>query len=311
MPAAPVATIAIKAPLARYLAAVEGKPRGAARWTFKLMRALFMVWHQRFGVPARAWLRLGDRAIGVNCANTAFIDYAQRLRHDGLYEPEVTALFDHLAPLVGTVYDIGANWGYFSLVLARNPGFRGKIFAFEINPLTFADLSHCVAEAGVGDRVRCLAHGLSDHDGAARLARTRHSLLSRVLDETSSRTPGDAVAVRRLDALDLPPPDLIKLDVEGHEAAVLDGADATIRAAQPLIVMESWYRPDAPALMRQPLDWLEAAGYALHRLRAADEHLLIEPCPAADRAGISEIINVLGIPPSRLGLIEAAFRGGR
>jgi hypothetical protein len=50
---------------------------------------------------------------------------------------------------------------------------------------------------------------------------------------------GSPVQVTRLDLLGLPAPDLMKIDVEGHEADVLRGAQQTIRQNRPMIIFES------------------------------------------------------------------------
>src|SRR4030095_1104883 len=69
------------------------------------------------------------------------------------YEPELTALFDVIMPETGVFYDVGSNWGFFSLFVASKPGFRGKILAFEPFPSTFADLASTVKQAGLADRI--------------------------------------------------------------------------------------------------------------------------------------------------------------
>jgi hypothetical protein len=62
--------------------------------------------------------------------------------------------------------------------------------------------------------------------------------------------------------------DLIKIDVEGHEAAVVRGAAATIERCAPSVVFEY-----APALLDDsadtPFDWLAARGYLMYRIRPA------------------------------------------
>jgi FkbM family methyltransferase len=293
------ARIEIEAPIARALAAIHGKPRGLARVRHKILKAVFSTLHQKLGLAAPARLVLADgRSFAVDCANTAFIEYARVTVDLGCYEPDVTAILELLAPHLGTVYDIGANWGYFSLLLGTNPHFRGHVHAFEINPATSGDLARTIAGAGLHGRVTCHAQGLSDVDGTVWLRRGKHSVLSRVVpaDEPG---PADPVAVHRLDALDLPPPDLIKLDVEGHELAVLRGSVTTLRQAAPFIVFESWHPGDDPQTVIQPLEFLEAEGYTIHRLIAHPNRLEAVPIRAADRAAIPEALNLLAVPKGR------------
>ena len=82
------------------------------------------------------------------------------------YEPHASALIDLIVPDKGVLYDIGSNWGWFTLRLATRPGFQGHIHAFEPCPPTYLDLKSVVEQAGIGDRVRCHSVALMDKVGA-------------------------------------------------------------------------------------------------------------------------------------------------
>jgi FkbM family methyltransferase len=298
------AEIEIHAPLARALLAA-GKQRGIRRLWYKAARALFHLVHQRLGRPAAAALRPtgSSAAFTVDCANTGFLDYARRSRSVDGVEPEISGLFSYLAPHLAVVYDIGANWGFYPLLFGTDPCFSGEVHAFEIQSRTVADLRHVIASSGLAGRVQVHAHGLSDHDGAARLAMSRHSYLARIVGD-ANEGPTEPVPVRRLDGLDLPPPQLIKLDVEGHEAAVLRGGAGLIGRHRPLIVFESWYRPDQPELMLEPLRILAAQGYAFCRLTwrattARHGTVTLAPLALDQRPAIAEALNLLAVHPAR------------
>ncbi len=113
------------------------KPRGLRRLTRKLAKALFFGLHGRLGVAARGEMEVrapgGARRIAINGANTAFLAYAQHLDAGG-YEPEVSAFFDHVVAGGGVVYDVGANWGHYGVLLGTNPAFSGTVHAFEAAP---------------------------------------------------------------------------------------------------------------------------------------------------------------------------------
>lgn len=68
---------------------------------------------------------------------------------------------------------------------------------------------------------------------------------------TRLRKPGDGypVEVITLDSLNLSELDALVLDVEGMEAAVLDGARATVRRCRPIIMVEEWDRAGSLAFM--------------------------------------------------------------
>ncbi len=301
------AELAVRAPLARaFLAPRRDQP--VARLRRRVARTLFHAVHQRLGVRAPAVLRLANgTVIEVDCANTAFLDYAVRNRTEAGVEPEVSGLLIGLAERLGVVYDVGANWGYYPLLLAAEPRFAGVLHAFEINPRTAGDLRHAVVRAGLSERVAVHAFGLSDRDGEVRLSREKHSYLARVVGE-GHRGAADRVGVRRLDSLDLPPPDLIKIDVEGHEAAVLRGAANVLARHRPLVVMENWFDPERTEVMLTPLRLLAKLGYRWHRLiwrpRASGAaepgvrhgSVALEPLALADRPAIREALNLLAVP---------------
>ena len=287
----PPAEISLHAPLAR--AILAAKPhRPLARLRRKLVRALFHVVHQRLGLPAPAILRFANGNFAeVDCANTAFLDYAARNRRAQGVEPEVSGVLIGLAERLRMVYDVGANWGYYPLLLGAEERFRGVIHAFEISPRTTADLRHVVAQAGLSERVTVHGFGLSDQDGEVRLSREKHSYLSRVVGE-GHRGAVDRVGVRRLDGLGHPPPDLIKIDVEGHELAVLG-------------------EPVRTEAMLAPLRLLAGLGYRWHRLNwqphpggglgAGARHgsIVLAPLSVAERPAIRATLNLLAVPASR------------
>ena len=155
----------------------------------------------------------------------------------GRYEREELDLLMRAAtPLVdraGVCLDIGANVGNHALFFAEH---FAQVLAFEPNPRTFALLQFNAALRG---NVRCFDFGLSDADGLATLTVPRDNAGMATLHGGS----GDAVAcqLRRLDDLELVASQrvsLIKIDVEGHEAAVLRGARGLLLRDRPLVVFE-------------------------------------------------------------------------
>jgi FkbM family methyltransferase len=79
--------------------------------------------------------------------------------------------------------------------------------------------------------VRIMPFGLSDTNGTAPISDDANGHLSRIVN---AGMPNSTLAtVRRLDDLDIPLPDLIKIDVEDHERAVLEGAASVIKTSQP------------------------------------------------------------------------------
>lgn len=271
---------------------VGQRPRGARRLSHRAAKLLFHWAHQRAHLPARAVLRLrlpdGPCLVPVDGSDTAYLQYAQHLLASG-YEPEVGAFLDLVLSGGGAFFDIGANWGHFVLFAATCPGFEGPIHAFEAAPASRRHLERLVRAAGLSGRVTCHPFGLSDHDGALPLVRGRHSALGRL--DAEAHAP--AVPVRRLDALDLPPPAVIKLDAEGHELAVLQGARAILGGARPVILFENWCSGHDPLRALAPLWFLADLGYDLFHLaweNRAGNHVFLTRMPPATEMALLALV---------------------
>lgn len=133
--------------------------------------------------------------------------------------------------------DIGANYGTYALTLAR---LGARVDLFEPNPAIAAVLA-AWAHGRTGVAVHALA--LSDRAGMAELVIPGEGGIEH---DSSAAIAGGAVASGRRVAVPLAPLDslairdaaLIKIDVEGHEDAVLRGAAATIAASSPALIVE-------------------------------------------------------------------------
>jgi hypothetical protein len=151
---------------------------------------------------------------------------------------------------------------------------------------------------------------------ACRIAKTPCGSISACIPRSRAfRRKGRSVRadVQALGHLDLRAPDLLKIDVEGHEAKVLDGARGTIETARPLVVSQSWYRPNDADAMRAPFKRLSAFGYAFYSLHAywtpaGQVRLRLEPIALEHRHQFSQHLNVLAVPADRREAVSDAFR---
>lgn len=161
----------------------------------------------------------------------------------GIWEPHVEHLLNTRVKPGTTVMDIGANIGYFSAVMARRVGPTGRVYSFEPVPATFRQL-------GIGqkfnhlDQMTPLNLALGNENGTVQIHYDPSMMGSASIhSHMSDAQPMSAdVEVRRLDDLwasgEVTEPDLIKIDVEGHEYAVFDGARKLLTQAKPQIVFE-------------------------------------------------------------------------
>lgn len=196
--------------------------------------------------------------------------------------PVQEALRRSVAPGM-TVYDIGADIGFFSLLSARLTGADGRVEAFEPVPDSaeairanarlngFGNIG--VHEVAVGDREytetllvpadRSWSH-LADR-GTHPDTRRRYEVEVIQLDE-------------RIDRGILPPPDVLKLDVEGSEGAVLRGLGRTLRS-RPVVIVCELHETNA-----EVCGLLSDMGYAVENLEgtapildAGPTHVLARP----------------------------------
>ena len=174
----------------------------------------------------------------------------------GTYEPEQTAHFVRWVRPGATVIDIGAHVGYYTLLASMLAGESGSVWAFEPEPTNAAFLRrHMYLNNCRNVQVEELA--VSNTNGHARFlcgkgSGTGH--LDRTGDmEVRTVRLEDFCAARGIT------PSAIKIDVEGAEAAVLDGAKELILRARPVIFLST----HGPAMRAQCLHWLREAGYAL------------------------------------------------
>ena len=177
----------------------------------------------------------------------------------GVVEPGVQeALRRHVGPGT-TVWDVGANVGFFTLLAAR---LGGDVQAFEPVPATARRLRANVAANGFGERVRVHEQAVAARSGRAAFLLVEDASWSHLADRgrhprTRARLEVPVVA---LDDLDLPLPDVIKVDVEGSELAVLEGARRLLADHAPLLVVE------LHATNAEVCDLLEPLGYEIENL---------------------------------------------
>ena len=222
--------------------------------------------------------RLGRvSTVRFDATNLQFQALYGQVYHAG-YEQELAALLDVLLPEGGTFFDIGSNWGYFSLYAASNHQ-RLAIHAFEPHPRTFRDLTSCVTQAGLDKLTTCHNLALSSSDGEAfiHFPDGLHSGAA----EVNAHAQGTRITTRQLDSLHVPTPDVIKMDVEGHEIEALKGAVTVLQTSRPFIVFENKRNHQTPAQTLDPLRFLEDLGYeffipAVKRAEAAIAYFL--PC---------------------------------
>ena len=161
--------------------------------------------------------------------------------------------------------DIGADVGEFTIAMVAA---SRSVIAFEPRPAQARDLASMFTSVGAAVRVEAVA--LSDQPGVAAMrvvesepGRSTIDTDNTLGDVTASGVHSVDVPVKRLDDLHLNDVGLIKIDVEGHELAVLRGAADTLTRCRPAVLVEAEERhhPNAVAEITELLTGLGYAGY--------------------------------------------------
>ncbi len=121
--------------------------------------------------------------------------------------------------------DVGANIGSYSILAAAGAG--SQVFAVEPILQTFADLTANIRVNSLDRLITAHRVGLSDKPGTLSFT-TRQDTVNHVL-AAGEDADSEEIIVTTMDALcESQVPTLIKIDVEGHELAVLTGAEKTM-----------------------------------------------------------------------------------
>lgn len=157
------------------------------------------------------------------------------------YEREVLDAISYLPMGDGDIFvDVGANIGNHTVFFAGP--LQRHVYAFEPERGNLANLSANLDANGLGDRVQIFDCALGSEPGAARLEQRIPGNSGTFYTVASNFEAADEVEVNRLDDLLVDFPvrlGLLKIDVEGAEISVLDGAETVLRRDLPYVVVEA------------------------------------------------------------------------
>ncbi|MFL9840416.1 FkbM family methyltransferase [Sphingomonas sp. ST-64] len=206
---------------------------------------------------------------------------------DGYWEMWTTeAMLRFIRPGM-TAVDIGANLGYFSLLMGDLVGPTGRVVAFEPNPRMAARARQSAHVNGFAGITQIHEVALSDHGGETVMFVPPTEPKNAHFSQATGRDGEMRVRVQRADAFDaILDADFIKIDTEGAEEAVWRGMEGILRRNRPLTIFLEF----TPARYPDPaafLDTILASGFALNRIDYFDATTV----PAVSRA------DVLDAPP--------------
>lgn len=194
--------------------------------------------------------------------DTRSIDIGIHLLTLGRWETAYTTLFSRLLKPGHTVLDLGANHGVYALLASQIVGPTGRVDAFEPNPRLARLVDLSLRLNGYGGWAQVHAVGASDTAGTARLVFNDNFSGGGAVALEGSRDAGrDGIDCRLvvLDQMFADPayrPDVIKMDVEGHEGRALRGMRRILERAPDIRIMMEFV-PDMMA--RSGVDAAEVA----------------------------------------------------
>ena len=174
----------------------------------------------------------------------------------GTYERDKQILFSRALKPGFTVWDVGANVGFYTLLAARIVGATGKVSAFEPLPSNVRALRRhldlngvattTVVEAAVADREGALSFKPAESNAEGRLEESGRMKVKCIRLDDYWKTSGES-------------PKVLKMDIEGGEEAALSGGKEFLAACRPLIFLAT----HGAAIHARCCDLLRGIGYSL------------------------------------------------
>jgi len=199
----------------------------------------------------------------------------------GFYELRLSKRIARLAATEGMLFDVGANIGYFSLLwAAAHPA--NRVFAFEPSPMVFEMLKGNVEEAGLGSNIQAHKVALSKETGVAEFDtgpndQTGWGGISCAPSQNTIRVATAKLddVMRRNGVIDI-----LKIDTEGADAWVLEGARELLNSHRIRHIFFEQNLPRMNALgipHTASFHTLESCGYKVEPLRQEKNNFYARP----------------------------------
>ncbi|MBI3235889.1 MAG: FkbM family methyltransferase [Bacteroidetes bacterium] len=156
-----------------------------------------------------------------------------------------------------TILDIGASFGFLTMVWSKTIASQGKIYSFEPHPFLFDILNKNINDNSISNICSPFQYLVGDSNSVETLklmgfTSNKYALSGKTVSEeiqVKQVTIDDFIDCQKVEEIDL-----IKIDVDGSELQVLKGMRKLLKMQSPLLVVET----SQPAVMQ----WLKAEGYA-------------------------------------------------
>ena len=194
----------------------------------------------------------------------------------GTYESDLQTAITELVKPGWVAYDVGANIGFVTLLLSQRLGASGKIFAFEALPDNLERLRTHITLNGLEPRVSVVPGAVAATSETIRFLIGPSGAMGKA-EGSAGRTERhqEAIEVPGFSLDDFvyrdgnPPPQVIKMDIEGGEVLAFQGMPRLLSDQRPLILLEL----HGPEAARIAWGILTAAGYRICRMTRGYPHV--------------------------------------
>lgn len=200
--------------------------------------------------------------------DTTDIGLAPHLIMDGFWEIWITQAMARCLKPGMTAVDVGANFGYYTLLMAEAVSRQGRVIAFEPNRRMASLLNRSLGVNGMRGHVTIdsrAAHEISGKTMEFFIPRETpmNSAMLEVWGERMGGTAGDIIQTETVRLDDALPEkvDFVKLDVEGVEREVWSGLQRTIEKNKDIQIFIEFNSSKYPTTARQFLTELLAPGF--------------------------------------------------
>lgn len=238
-------------------------------------RAVIMALDQQ-QFPCRILIRFSNADVrfatinGVECpVDRDDVSVSVPAASSGSWEPHLVACFRRICRPGSVAFDIGANLGYHTLLLAGLVGGEGECYAFEPNSEN-CRLILLGRERNKFANIKLMPFALSNESGLAYFSAHLGSN-GGFITKQGALSQGESIIVPvfTLDGLSLPNVDVLKVDVEGAEYRVLRGGEALLTRSRPAIISEFSIEMTTRVSGVSPADylnWIDGMGYNIYVL---------------------------------------------
>jgi FkbM family methyltransferase len=193
---------------------------------------------------------------------------AQHIKNNKLWEPHFKVVISHLVKEGDTVIDCGANFGYNAVIMGKHIGPNGTLIAFEPQRIIHQQLNGNLILNNIYNAIT-IQCALGDGSiSTTNMRYVDYELPWVNIGDTSIGEGGEEVEVHSLDSINISNVDFIKIDVQGYELLLLQGAKETISKFKPdlFIEIEPHQLVKFNTTPEQLINYIKSLGYRMFRI---------------------------------------------